>query len=172
MRKRIFHGYISRKKQRRILRKKELQRHSDGILHVELQCARCKATFPDYLKRCPECGSTEMLGFVEVNPYSTLPMENFLRWCAHLLWLSATIGCVLLLWQTGGSDDSENILFAISGVVVLFVGVLLSAAYFGLSENNRRLVRLQRRLRVFHDSYRHHVMAEQVAHGAKHISEA
>ena len=34
----------------------------------ELQCSRCKAIFPDYLARCPECGSEEWIGLVEVNP--------------------------------------------------------------------------------------------------------
>jgi hypothetical protein len=43
----------------------------------ELQCSRCKAIFPDYLARCPECGSEEWIGLVEVNPYTRMPMETF-----------------------------------------------------------------------------------------------
>ena len=48
----------------------------------ELQCSRCKAIFPDYLARCPECGSEEWIGLVEVNPYTRMPMETFLKACA------------------------------------------------------------------------------------------
>lgn len=34
----------------------------DVRVERELQCSRCKAIFPDYLARCPECGSDEWIG--------------------------------------------------------------------------------------------------------------
>ncbi len=33
----------------------------DVRVERELQCSRCKAIFPDYLARCPECGSDEWI---------------------------------------------------------------------------------------------------------------
>lgn len=125
-------------------------------VHVEreLQCSRCKAIFPDYLARCPECGSEEWIGLVEVNPYTRLPMETFLKACGHLLWLVGTVGFLVLLWQTDSPDPETNRLFAYGAVFLLFCGVLFSAAYFGMSEMMHRIVRMQRRLRAFHENYR------------------
>ncbi len=120
----------------------------------ELQCSRCKATFPDYLARCPECGSEEWIGLVEVNPYTRMPMETFLKACGHLLWLVGTVGFLVLLWQTDSSDAETNKLFAYAAVLLLFCSVLFSAAYFGMSEIMRRILRMQRRLRAFHENYR------------------
>ena len=65
-------------------RKRLISRGSSSSTSVEvkvereLQCSRCKAIFPDYLARCPECGSEEWIGLVEVNPYTRMPMETFL----------------------------------------------------------------------------------------------
>ena len=120
----------------------------------ELQCSRCKAIFPDYLARCPECGSEEWIGLVEVNPYTRMPMETFLKACGHLLWLFGTVGFLVLLWQTDSSDAETDRLFAYAAVLLLFCSVLFSAAYFGMSEIMRRILRMQRRLRVFHENYR------------------
>ncbi|MFQ9867871.1 MAG: translation initiation factor IF-2 [Bilophila wadsworthia] len=72
-------------------RKRLISRGSSSSTSVEvkvereLQCSRCKAIFPDYLARCPECGSEEWIGLVEVNPYTRMPMETFLKACGHLL---------------------------------------------------------------------------------------
>ena len=77
-------------------RKRLISRGSSSSTSVEvkvereLQCSRCKAIFPDYLARCPECGSEEWIGLVEVNPYTRMPMETFLKACGHLLWLVGT----------------------------------------------------------------------------------
>ena len=84
-------------------RKRLISRGSSSSTSVEvkvereLQCSRCKAIFPDYLARCPECGSEEWIGLVEVNPYTRMPMETFLKACGHLLWLVGTIGFLVLL---------------------------------------------------------------------------
>ena len=120
----------------------------------ELQCSRCKAIFPDYLTRCPECGSEEWIGLVEVNPYTRMPMETFLKACGHLLWLVGTIGFLVLLWQTDSPDAETNKLFIYGAFLLLFCSVLFSAAYFGMSEIMRRILRMQRRLRAFHENYR------------------
>lgn len=124
----------------------------------ELQCSRCKAVFPDYLARCPECGSEEWVGLAEVNPYTRMPMENFLKACGHLLWMVGVIGFLVLLWQTDSSNEDRDRLFAYAGILLLFCSVLFSAAYFGMSEIMRRLLRVQRRLKAFHEKYReaHH----------------
>ena len=102
----------------------------------ELQCSRCKAIFPDYLARCPECGSEEWIGLVEVNPYTRMPMETFLKACGHLLWLVGTTGFLVLLWQTDSPDAETNKLFIYGAFLLLFCSVLFSAAYFGMSENH------------------------------------
>ena len=126
----------------------------DVRVERELQCSRCKAIFPDYLARCPECGSDEWIGLVEVNPYTRMPMETFLKACGHLLWLIGTVGFLVLLWQTDSPDPETNRLFAYGAVLLLFCSVLFSAAYFGMSELMHRIVRMQRRLRAFHENYR------------------
>lgn len=120
----------------------------------ELQCSRCKAIFPDYLARCPECGSEEWVGLAEVNPYTSMPMETFLKCCGHLLWLFGTFGFLAMIWHTDSQNEYQNNLFAYGAILVLFCGILFSAAYFGMSEMARRIVRIQRRLRAFHEKYR------------------
>ena len=141
-------------------RKRLISRGSSSSTSVEvkvereLQCSRCKAIFPDYLARCPECGSEEWIGLVEVNPYTRMPMETFLKACGHLLWLVGTIGFLVLLWQTDSPDAETNKLFIYGAFLLLFCSVLFSAAYFGMSEIMRRILRMQRRLRAFHENYR------------------
>jgi len=120
----------------------------------ELICAACGAVFPEYLARCPECGSEEWKGLVEVNPYTRLPMEQFLKFCGHGLWIFGTLGCLMLFWQTGGENSEMDEVYIFLGIILLLSGVLFSAAYFGLSELLRRLLRVQRRLRAFHEAYR------------------
>ena len=120
-------------------RKRLISRGSSSSTSVEvkvereLQCSRCKAIFPDYLARCPECGSEEWIGLVEVNPYTRMPMETFLKACGHLLWLVGTIGFLVLLWQTDSPDAETNKLFIYGAFLLLFCSVLFSAAYFGMS---------------------------------------
>ena len=127
---------------------------TDDRVPRELQCSRCKAIFPDYLARCPECGSEEWAGLVEVIPYTRMPMETFLKACGHLLWLMGTVGFLVLLWQTDSANEEADSLFMYGAVLLLFCSVLFSAAYFGMSEIMRRILRLQRRLRAFHEKYR------------------
>ena len=56
-------------------RKRLISRGSSSSTSVEvkvereLQCSRCKAIFPDYLARCPECGSEESVSYTHL----TLP---------------------------------------------------------------------------------------------------
>ena len=71
---------------------------------------------------------------VEVNPYTRMPMETFLKACGHLLWLVGTIGFLVLLWQTDSPDAETNKLFIYGAFLLLFCSVLFSAAYFGMSE--------------------------------------
>lgn len=142
-------------RRRRLLQKVTLAAPNvEVIIERELQCSRCKAIFPDYLARCPECGSEEWIGLVEVNPYTRMPMETFLKFCGHLLWLIGTIGFLVLLWQTDSTDAETNRLFMYAAALLLFCSVLFSAAYFGMSEIMRRILRMQRRLRAFHENYR------------------
>ena len=120
----------------------------------ELQCSRCKAIFPDYLARCPECGSEDWNGLVEVNPYTRMPMENFMKYCGHLVWLFGTVGFLVLLWQTDTPNEEANSFFIYGAFLLLFCCVLGSTIYFGMSEVMRRILRMQRRLRAFHENYR------------------
>ena len=119
----------------------------------ELRCERCGAKFPDYLARCPECGSTEWEELTEVNPYTRMPMEAFLKGCGHVFWLFGTVGFLIMLWQTGTDSPSDR-LFFYGAILFLASGMLFSAAFFALSELLRRILRIQRRLRAFHDTYR------------------
>ena len=93
----------------------------------ELQCSRCKAIFPDYLARCPECGSEEWIGLVEVNPYTRMPMETFLKACGHLRLAGGDHRFLVLLWQTD-LDAETNKLFICRRFLLLFCSVLFSAA--------------------------------------------
>lgn len=127
---------------------------TDDLVAKELICSRCKAIFPDYLARCPECGSEEWVGLIEVNPYTRMPMENFLKACGHVLWLMGTFGFLLLLWQTNSSDAEVDLMYTYAAITLLFFSIISSAAYFGLSEITRRILRVQRRLKAFHENYR------------------
>ena len=57
-------GILAKRSLRPVVRKKPV----DGNVQQELQSAHCKTIFPDYLGRCPECGSDEWTALVEVNP--------------------------------------------------------------------------------------------------------
>lgn len=120
----------------------------------ELQCTRCKAVFPDYLDHCPECGNRDWISLAEVNPYTRMPMESFLKSCGHLLWIIGTATFLVLLWQTDDPDEDLDRLYGYGAILILFCSVMASAFYFGMSEMMRVLLRLQRRLRAFHEHYR------------------
>ncbi len=142
----------------RIRRKK---RHFHNFTEDKmLVCSRCKTVFPEYLARCSGCGSKDWQGISEVNPYNYLPMEQFLKICGHGLWLFATLGAIYMLWQTDTSDNAMNEIYVISAVLLAFLGIMTSVAYFGLSEITRRIERMQRRLRVFHENYRNRLRNE------------
>ncbi len=117
-----------------------------------LQCARCKALFADYLARCPECGSEDWSGLSEVNPYARLPLESILRLCGHLLWLVSVAAFLACLWQTGEGESVAD--WMALALLALASGMLGSVAFFGMSEILRRLLRVQRRLKAFHEHYR------------------
>ncbi len=119
----------------------------------EFRCERCGAKFPDYLGRCPECGSTEWEELTDVNPYTRMPMEAFLKGCGHFFWLFGTAGFLALLWQTGTGTEADR-LYVYGAILSIVTGVLFSAGFFALSEMLRRILRMQRRLRAFHDTYR------------------
>ena len=131
------------------------RRNSSSLTKVPvLVCTKCKHVFPEFLARCPECGSKDWQGLSEVNPYNYLPMEQFLKLCGHLLWIFATIGSIFLLWQTDTENRVMNEIYVFTAVLVAFCGILISVAYFGMSELTRRVERIQKRLRAFHESYR------------------
>lgn len=130
-----------------------LGRRTEG-LERELICADCRAVFPEYLGRCPMCGSTEWTGLVEVNPYTTMPMKNFLKICGHFMWIAGTIAFLSMFWQTTSPDRESNLLFVYGGIILLVGGVLCSAGFFGLSELMGRVLRIQRRLHAFHEGFR------------------
>lgn len=119
-----------------------------------LICSRCKHNFPEFMARCPECGSKEWQGIAEVNPYNYLPMEQFLKVCGHFLWVFATVASLFLLWQTDTTDRFMNEIYVLAAIIFAFGGILTSVAYFGMSELTRRVERIQKRLRVFHENYR------------------
>lgn len=119
----------------------------------ELQCAHCKTLFPDYLARCPECGSDEWTALIEVNPYSRIPMESIVKCCGHLLWMLGLLGFFILVWQMDDPEPAVNRLYLYSGIAVLAVGIILSTAFSSLSELMRRTLRIQRRLKAFHEHY-------------------
>ncbi len=119
----------------------------------KLQCANCKYVFANYLTRCPECGSEEWTGYTEINPYTRLPLESFLKGCGHIFWLGGTLLCIYFFWNTDTDDNELNQMFILMGLLSLGLGVLLSSLYFGLSEIIHRILRLQRRLRAFHENH-------------------
>ena len=120
----------------------------------EFRCSHCGARFPDYLARCPECGGTEWEELAEVNPYTRMPMESFLKACGHLFWILGTLGSLALLWQTDTPDPEATRLYTYAAIFSITTGVLFSAFFFAQSEMLRRILRIQRRLRAFHDTYR------------------
>lgn len=120
----------------------------------DVKCAKCRLIFPDYMGCCPKCGSEERASFVEVNPYSRMPMASFLKACGHIFWLVGVIAFLMLIWQTNDIDKEKGLMFFYIGLLVLVSGVIMSAAYFALSELIRRVLRIQRRLQAFHEAYR------------------
>ena len=125
----------------------------DVRIDHELQCSHCKAIFPDFLARCPECGSDEWVGYTEVNPYTRLPMELFLKICGHILWLVGVVGFLVMMWETGEEGLEHPELLIYGAVLLLLLSIVFSGAYFGMSELMRRLLRVQRRLKAFHQYY-------------------
>jgi len=123
-------------------------------LSKDVKCAECRLIFPDYMGCCPKCGSEERTSLVEVNPYSRMPMASFLKACGHIFWLVGVIAFLMLIWQTNNSDKETSLMFLYVGLIVLVCGVIMSAAYFALSELIRRVLRIQRRLQAFHETYR------------------
>ena len=144
------------------LRPRAMKKIVDGNVQQELQCAHCKTIFPDYLGRCPECGSDEWTALVEVNPYARVPMESIIKGCAHLLWMLGILGFFVFVWQMDDPDPDVCLLYLYGGVATLVVCILVSAAFFSLSELMRRTLRIQRRLKVFHEHYNE-------THPVKHI---
>ncbi len=120
----------------------------------EFRCSRCGTRFPDYLARCPECGSEDWEELAEVNPYTRLPLESFLKGCGHAFWILGVLAFLSLLWLTDTPDAQTRLVYVYGASFMLIVGTLFSAVYFGLSEILRRTLRMQRRLRAFHDTYR------------------
>ena len=132
---------------------KEKKVHKPDDVQQELQCAHCKTIFPDYLARCPECGSEEWTALVEVNPYSRIPMESIVKGCGHMLWMLGLFGFFVFIWQMDTPDPEQNRLYLYGGLCSLAVGIIASTAFSSLSELMRRTLRIQRRLKVFHDHY-------------------
>ncbi len=147
---------------RRSLRPVHEKKAPEIAVQQELQCAHCKTIFPDYLGRCPECGSDEWTALVEVNPYARVPMESIIKGCAHLLWMLGILGFFIFIWQMDDPETEVNLLYLYSGIATLVVCILISAAFFSLSEVMRRILRIQRRLKFFHEHYNE-------THPVKHI---
>jgi hypothetical protein len=147
-----------KKKRRGILAKRSLRpqrrkKVAENDVQQELQCAHCKTIFPDYLGHCPECGSDEWTALVEVNPYARMPMESLIKGCGHLLWMTGIFGFFILVWQMYDADASTNRMYLYAAIGVLTICILSSTAFFSLSELIRRILRIQRRLKVFHEHY-------------------
>lgn len=128
----------------------------DGVQRdvQQFQCSRCRAVFPDFLSRCPECGHNDFSLYEEENPYTRMPLDRFIQLCGHGIWIGGTILFIALLWQTNSNNYDENAFYIYMSIISLVGSVFISALYFALSEIISRTVRLQRRLRVFHDHYR------------------
>ncbi len=138
---------------KRSLRPPREKKTENTDIQQELQCAHCKTIFPDYLARCPECGSDEWTALIEVNPYARMPMEILIKGCGHLLWMIGILGFFILAWQMCDPDPVVNRLYLYGAIGFLVVCVLVSTAFFSLSEIMRRVLRMQRRLKVFHEHY-------------------
>ena len=155
------------KRRKGILAKRSLRpvpekKASEIAVQQELQCAHCKTIFPDFLGRCPECGSDEWTALVEVNPYARVPMESLIKGCAHLIWMLGILGFFILVWQMDSPDSEVNRLYLYAGIATLVVCILISTAFFSLSELMRRILRIQRRFKFFHEHYNE-------THPVKHI---
>ncbi len=138
---------------KRSLRPKMEKKNPDSNVQQELQFARCRTILPDYLGRCPECGSDEWTALIEVNPYARMPMESLIKGCAHLFWMLGILGFFIFVWQMDHAELEVNLLYLYSGIATLVVCILISTALFSLSELMRRVLRIQRRLKVFHEHY-------------------
>ena len=151
-------GILAKRSLRPVVEKKA----PENNVQQELQCAHCKTVFPDFLGRCPECGSDEWTALVEVNPYARVPMESLIKGCAHMLWMLGILGFFILVWQMDSPDDAVNRLYLYAAIARLLVCILISTAFFSLSELMRRILRIQRRLKVFHEHYNE-------THPVKHV---
>ncbi len=143
------------KKKILFVRRKKPIRETLEPVRKRLQCSNCSYVFSDYLTSCPECGSEDWIGYTEVNPYTRMPLESFLKACGHVVWILGTFVCLYFLWQTNSSDEALNVQSILLAIVSLGLGILLSALYFGLSEAIQRILRVQRRLKAFHETHRH-----------------
>ncbi len=123
------------------------------IVSSKLQCDNCKYVFADFHNKCPECGSTEVSGYSEINPYSRMPLESVLKVSGHIMWLGGTFLFLFFLWATDSPDSETNFLMIRYAVLSLVVGVLCSVLYIGLSEVIHRVLRVQRRLKAFHENH-------------------
>ena len=132
---------------------KEKKSNITPDIRQELQCEHCKTVFPDYLARCPECGSEEWSTPVEVNPYSRIPMESIVKGCGHMLWMLGLFGFFVFIWQMDTPDAEQNRLYLYAGICCLAVGIIASTAFSSLSELMRRTLRIQRHLKAFHAHY-------------------
>ncbi len=137
---------------KRKIKKIEIENDVEIGLNHNSQCSRCKTIFGNDFTKCPECGSSERVGYTELNPYTRLPLENFLQACGHLFWLGGTFLFLYCLWEIGETELPSEF-FVILAFAALGIGILMSALYFALSEVITRLLRVQRRLRAFHLSY-------------------
>ena len=143
------HGILAKRSLRPVKEKKLTAPN----VQLELQCSHCKTIFPDYLSKCPECGSDELTAFVEVNPYGRIPMESLIKGCGHLLWMLGILGFFIFVWQMDSDNAEVNRLYFYAALGTMAVSILISAAFFSLSEIMRRVLRIQRRLKFFHEHY-------------------
>ncbi len=120
----------------------------------QLKCAKCSNIFSNVYAQCPQCGSEEWTGYEEINPYTRMPLEVFLQLCGHLFWLGGTALFLFFMWQTNTEDAEINTLYIVLGIISIAAGLLVSAGYFALSEIILRLLRVQRRLKAFHNTYK------------------
>lgn len=127
----------------------------------DVKCVQCKLVFPDYMGCCPKCGSEERVGLDEVNPYTRMPMSSFLKACGHVFWLVGVMAFLIIVWQTDNVEKETALMFFFGGIFILVSGVIMSAAYFALSELIRRVLRIQRRLHAFHETYRSSQIRQQ-----------
>jgi len=70
-----------------------------------------------------------------------------------MLWMLGLFGFFVFIWQMDTPDPEQNRLYLYGGICSLAVGIIASTAFSSLSELMRRTLRIQRRLKVFHDHY-------------------